>query len=88
MPTISTFFGVAIRMFFSDHPPPHFHASYQHHRAVIAIESGAMIGGSLPPAVHRLVREWAARHRAEPMDNWERARARRALQRIPGADAE
>jgi len=29
MPTISTFFGVTIRMFFSDHPPPHFHAAYQ-----------------------------------------------------------
>jgi Domain of unknown function (DUF4160) len=88
MPTISTFFGIAIRMFFSDHPPPHFHAVYQHYRAVIAIESGAIIGGSLPAAVHRLVREWAARHRAELMDNWQRARARRALQRIPGADVE
>jgi hypothetical protein len=88
MPTISTFFGIAIRMFFSDHPPPHFPAAYQHHRAVIAIESGAITGGSLPPAVHRLVREWAVRHRAELMDNWQRARARRALQRIPGADVE
>jgi hypothetical protein len=53
MPTISTFFGIAIRMFFSDHPPPHFHAVYQHYRAVIAIESGAIIGGSLPAAVQR-----------------------------------
>lgn len=88
MPTISTFFGVAIRMFFSDHPPPHFHAAYQHHRAVIAIETGAIIAGALPTAVHRLVRDWAARHRAELLDNWERARARRALQRIPGADVE
>ena len=88
MPTISVFFGITIRMFFSDHPPPHFHASYQRHRAVIAIESGAIIGGTLPMAAHRLVREWTARHRMELMDNWERARARRALQRIPGADAE
>lgn len=88
MPTISTFFGIAIRMFFSDHPPPHFHASYQHYRAVIAVESGAIIGGKLPPAVHRLVREWVSRHRAELMDNWQRARDRRALLRIPGADVE
>ena len=43
MPTISTFFGIAIRMFFSDHPPPHFHAVYQRYRAVIAIESGALL---------------------------------------------
>jgi hypothetical protein len=55
---------------------------------VIAIESGAIIGGSLPAAVHRLLREWAARHRAELMDNWQRARARRPLLRIPGADVE
>jgi hypothetical protein len=88
MPTISVFFGIAIRMFFSDHPPPHFHVSYQRHRAVMAIESGAIISGALPPAVQRLVRDWAMRHRAELMDNWERARARRALQRIPGADVE
>lgn len=88
MPTISVFFGIAIRMFFSDHPPAHFHVAYQRYRAVIAIESGAIIAGALPPAVHRLVRDWAGRHRAELLDNWDRARARRALQRIPGADVE
>jgi hypothetical protein len=88
MPTISVFFGITIRMFFSDHPPPHFHVAYQRHRAVIAVQSGVIFGGALPPAVHRLVREWAGRHRAELTDNWERARARRALQRVPGADVE
>jgi hypothetical protein len=88
MPTISVFFGIAIRMFFSDHPPAHFHVAYQRYRAVIAVESGVIIAGALPPAVHRLVREWAERHRAELLDNWDRARARRALQRIPGADVE
>jgi hypothetical protein len=56
MPTISAFFGISVRMFFSDHPPAHFHVRYQRHRAVIGIESGAIISGALPPAVHRLVR--------------------------------
>jgi hypothetical protein len=88
MPTISVFFGITIRMFFSDHPPAHFHVVYQRHRAIMAIESGAIIGGALPPAVHRLVRQWAERHRAELLDNWHRARSRAALQRIPGADVE
>jgi hypothetical protein len=88
MPTISLFFGITVRMFFSDHPPAHFHIRYQRHRAVIAIASGVIISGALPPAVHRLVREWSERHRADLMDNWERARARRSLQRIPGADLE
>jgi hypothetical protein len=49
MPTISAFFGITIRTFFSDHPPPHFHVAYQRHRAVIAIQSGAIVGGALPP---------------------------------------
>jgi hypothetical protein len=26
MPTIAYFYGIAIRMFFADHPPPHFFA--------------------------------------------------------------
>jgi hypothetical protein len=28
MPTISTFYGIIIRMFFKEHAPPHFHAQY------------------------------------------------------------
>jgi hypothetical protein len=53
-----------------------------------AVETGAIIAGAMPPAVHRLVRDWAGRHRAELLDNWERGRPRQAMQRIPGADVE
>mgnify|MGYP003575944346 CR=1 FL=1 len=28
MPTISTFYGITIRMFYDDHAPPHFHVQY------------------------------------------------------------
>ena len=28
MPEISRFFGIAIRMYFDDHNPPHIHAIY------------------------------------------------------------
>jgi len=38
LPTISQFFGILIRMFFDDHPPPHFHAVYNEHKAVIDIQ--------------------------------------------------
>jgi len=76
MPTISIFFGITIRMFFVEHPPPHFHASYQRHRALISIETGDIIHGSLPPGTYRVVREWTRRHRAELMENWNRARER------------
>lgn len=88
MPTISVFFGITVRMFFSEHPPAHFHASYQGHKALISIENGDIIYGRLPPAVHRMLREWATRHQHELMDNWRRARSRQPLQRIIGADSE
>ena len=29
MPTVSFFYGIAIRMYLRDHVPPHFHAVYQ-----------------------------------------------------------
>jgi len=38
MPTISVFYGIMIRMFFSDHPPAHFHAIYGEFQATIEIE--------------------------------------------------
>lgn len=60
MPTISMFFGILIRMYFNDHPPPHFHARYNEHEAVIAIEPLSVIEGSLPKRALSLVLEWAA----------------------------
>lgn len=73
MPTISRFYGIVIRMYFADHPPPHFHAVYSGEEAVIGIESGDVLRGSLPERALRLVREWALIHRAELLANWERA---------------
>ena len=37
MPEISRFFGIIVAMFYSDHPPPHFHVRYGRERAVIEI---------------------------------------------------
>jgi hypothetical protein len=33
MPTISSFYGILIQMFWRDHAPPHFHALYAEHEA-------------------------------------------------------
>lgn len=38
MPIISSFFGITIRMYFTDHAPLHIHVDYQVHEALIAIE--------------------------------------------------
>jgi hypothetical protein len=62
VPEISRFFGIVIAMFYGDHLPPHFHARYGEHRAIIEIESGTVLTGRLPPRVLGLVTEWAAKH--------------------------
>jgi hypothetical protein len=33
LPTIAYFLSIAVRMFFNDHDPPHFHVRYQQFRA-------------------------------------------------------
>ncbi|HEY5957845.1 MAG TPA: DUF4160 domain-containing protein, partial [Polyangiaceae bacterium] len=47
MPTISRYFGIVIRMYFDDHAPPHFHASYGADEAEIGIES--IVGWATSP---------------------------------------
>jgi Domain of unknown function (DUF4160) len=76
VPEISRFFGIVITMYFSDHPPPHFHARYGKERALVEIDSLTVLAGSLPPRVFGLVTEWGVQHRRELRENWERAERR------------
>jgi Domain of unknown function (DUF4160) len=73
MPRISSFYGIAIVMYFGDHPPPHFHARYGEHEAQVAIATGDVLHGSLPRSAARLVKEWTELRRAELLDDWQRA---------------
>jgi hypothetical protein len=82
MPEISRFRGIVIKMYHSDHGPPHFHAVYAEHEISVDVESG-VIHGSFPSQALRYVIEWAELHRAELLANWERARQRKPLERIP-----
>ncbi len=59
MPEVSRFYGIVIRMYFADHWPPHFHAEYGEHEAVIGIDDSRVIAGSLPARAFGLVEEWA-----------------------------
>ena len=83
MPEISRFFGIVIRMFFAEHGVPHFHARYGRSTASIAIETLAVIGGSLPPRALGMALEWAALHRDELLDDWERLRRAKPPRPIP-----
>ena len=70
MPTICSFYGILIRMFFNDHAPPHFHARYGEFEATIDIDSLSVIDGELPRRALALVGEWGIIHRAELIENW------------------
>lgn len=70
MPTISTFYGIVIQMYWDDHLPPHFHALYAEHEVLLEIDSLRAYRGSLPKRAMRLVIEWAKEHRTELMENW------------------
>ena len=74
-------------MFFNDHAPPHFHAFYGRHEAKVEIETGKVIGGSLPTAQRRLVLEWVLRYREELMADWALVRSEQQPERIPGLSA-
>ncbi len=65
LPTISYFYGIYIRMYVREHPPPHFHAVYGEFEANVSIDAGEVIEGRLPRNASRLVREWTMRQRAE-----------------------
>ncbi len=69
-------------MFFSEHQPPHFHATYNEFNAEISINDLNIIIGNLPPRVLGLVMEWAAIHKNELMDNWNLAQNHKGLKKI------
>jgi hypothetical protein len=70
MPTISTFYGILIRMFFNDHGPPHFHARYGEFEATIDLVTLEVSQGELPSRALRLVQEWAMIHKEELLEDW------------------
>ena len=82
MPEISRFYGIVIKMFFDDHNPPHFHAQYGEHEAVVSIDSLAVLRGRLPARAHGLVVEWASLHRDELLKDWTNAQSMEPLQAI------
>jgi len=82
MPTISAFFGIAIRMYHDDHAAPHFHLYYGEHQAKIEIETLRIMAGSAPKRVVAMVLEWAFEHRAELVEDWRLAMAHKPLKPI------
>lgn len=72
MPVIARFFGIVIKMYFSqsEHGVPHFHAIYGEYNAVFDIRTLEMLEGDLPGRAQRLVREWGALYQQELLQMW------------------
>lgn len=58
MPEITRFYGIVIKLFFGDHPPPHFHAVYGEHIGLFDINTLEMI-------------EWAGKNKNELKAMWD-----------------
>jgi hypothetical protein len=82
MPELCRFYGIIIRMFWEDHLPPHFHAAYGNHEALVDILTGEIIAGSLPLGARSLVAQWAELHREELVEDWRLASSLQPIRRI------
>lgn len=75
MPTVATVAGCAIRFYFEDHEPAHFHvAAPGGTEALVRIADLSIMEGELAPAHRRAVLGWAATRQAALSLAWLRCR--------------
>ena len=60
-------------MYFDDHPPPHFHATYGEDGTILGIDSLTVLHGHLPRRAPGLVVEWASLRQDELREAGSRA---------------
>jgi hypothetical protein len=82
MPELCRFYGIIIFMNYLEHDPPHFHARYEDQEIIIEIETG-IVKGYMSKRALRMIFEWSEIHQAELLANWNLARDRQPLQKIP-----
>jgi len=84
MPVIARFYGILIKMYFSqsEHGVPHFHAVYSEYNGVFSIDTLEMIEGDLPIRAQKLIKEWGLLYKNELMQMWRN----NEFQQLPGLD--
>ena len=84
MPVVARFYGIIIKMYFSqrEHGIPHFHAIYGEYNGVVDIRSLELIEGDLPIRAQKLVREWATLYQQELLQMWNS----NEFKRLPGLE--
>lgn len=58
-------------MFWNEHAPPHCHALYGEHEALIDIRRMDVLAGTLPRRALNLVLDWVELHQTELLEDWE-----------------
>jgi Domain of unknown function (DUF4160) len=82
MPVISTFYGMIIRVYHSDHPPPHFHVEYGEKEVWIEIASGKVLHGKLSPRLLGDIEKWRKIHKVSILAAWTAAQAHKIPKKI------
>lgn len=82
MPTIATFFGIIVRMFYDDHNHPHIHAEYQGNKALIDFQGNILRGDLGSKTALRLIRDWIDLHEVELIEDWNLAREGKEIKKI------
>lgn len=73
MPEIARFYGIIIKMYFSqkEHNPPHIHALYGDYMSAIDIRTMEVLEGDLPQKALSLVKEWLKEHQDDLLNMWQ-----------------
>lgn len=73
MPSLSTFYGIIVYMYFMDnrqHNLPHINVKYQDHEVVVSIPEGDILEGSIPSSKMKLLQAWIEIHKDELVADW------------------
>ena len=79
MPIISMFRGIKVCLYWHDHMPPHFLATYGGAEIIVSIEDLDVLEGNIPSKQLKMLLGWAAFHQEELRENWELAREKQEL---------
>jgi hypothetical protein len=82
MPYVSMFFGIIIRMFYSEHNPPHFHAEYQGSEGIFNFDGDMLQGNMKSNTALKLIKEWAVLRNKELQENWKNITDKVAINKI------
>lgn len=71
-----------VRVFHSDHNPPHIHVQYGEYEASVEIRTGKLMQGKLPPRLYKLLRAWLRLRRGDVMAAWQEAKKHKMPRRV------